>query len=363
MEATQLTDPAFWALDTPAFPGVERPPWTEASPGLVWFRTSGSTGAPRWIGHTREGLLLSAAVVNRHLGVTDADVWGLALPLRHVGGFGVVARAFESGAELAVFSSEWDPVVLVSWLEECGGNHLSLVPTQVHDLVKAGLRAPESLRTLVVGGGALAEVDGKAARDLGWPVLPSYGLTEAASQVATGSPELLDQPYYSSSPLPVLPHWEVACDEGGRISIRGKSLFAVEALASGQGMEFIERAEDWFETDDLGRITEAGLDLRGRADFVVKVLGELVDPVAIERKIGLRNGAVVALPDARRQHRLVLVIEEDSSDVSGVLDHYNAGAAGPERLEGPVVIGELPRGELGKIRRAALLEEVIRRFA
>ena len=39
----------------------------------------------------------------------------------------------------------------------------------------------------MTGGGALDPSLYKQARDLGWPLLPSYGLTECGSQVATAS--------------------------------------------------------------------------------------------------------------------------------------------------------------------------------
>ena len=70
-------------------------------------------------------------------------------------------------------------------LADRGVTHTSLVPTQVHDLVKADLRAPETLKAIVVGGGHLDAATGRLARTLGWPVLASYGMTEAASQIAT----------------------------------------------------------------------------------------------------------------------------------------------------------------------------------
>ncbi len=363
METTRLIDPAFWSSKKAAFPGADVPGWSADAPGLVWFRTSGSTGRPRWIGHSREGLLLSAAVVNRHLGVSETDVWGLALPLRHVGGFGVVARAFEAGARLEVFREPWDARRLTAWLSEKEVRHLSLVPTQVHDLVGAGLQAPPALRTVVVGGGALAEPAGRAARALGWPVLPSYGLTEAASQVATAPPLLLDKPYIAT-PLPVLPHWELVCGDGGRIVIRGRALFIAEALESASGFEFVERSGDWHETGDRGRLTSAGVEVLGRADLLVKVLGELVDPVEVERRIGVANAVVVALPDPRRQHRLVVVVEgTPAPEVAEAIERHNAAVEGPERVEGPVVVGKFPRGELGKLRRAELSRLIAMRMS
>ena len=190
------------------------------------------------------------------------------------------------------------------------------MPAQVHDLVRSELRAPAGLRAVVVGGGRLAGETGRAARALGWPVLASYGLTEAGSQVATASPASLDGPW-QSSPLPVLPIWEVRCDESGRISLRGPALFAGRMEGSGDEERFVAREEEWFATRDLGELDALGrLSVTGRADSLVKVLGELVDPVAIERALAghapaelAERVAVVALPDARAGHRLVPVRE------------------------------------------------------
>ncbi|NIP97055.1 MAG: o-succinylbenzoate--CoA ligase, partial [Akkermansiaceae bacterium] len=54
----------------------------------VVFPTSGSGGEHKWVSLRREALLVSAEAVNRHLEVEPADVWMLALPHHHVGGFG-----------------------------------------------------------------------------------------------------------------------------------------------------------------------------------------------------------------------------------------------------------------------------------
>ena len=86
-------------------------------------------------------------------------------------------------------------------------------------MVKGGWTAPVDLRAVVVGGGRLEETAGRAARELGWPVLASYGLTEAGSQVATQSPELLDAPYAVDG-LPVLSHWELGIGTDERIVLR-----------------------------------------------------------------------------------------------------------------------------------------------
>ena len=182
----------FWEDRSPFIAGE----WEGVDPpvpdGSVLFRTSGSTADARWIVLGKKGLLLSARAVNAWLDVREDSKWGLALPLNHVGGFGVLARAFSARCGLACFEGKWDPERFARWVETERVTHVSLVPTQVHDLVGGGFPGPESLRAVVVGGGHLDSESGQAARDAGWPVLASYGMTEAGSQIATQRLELLE---------------------------------------------------------------------------------------------------------------------------------------------------------------------------
>jgi O-succinylbenzoic acid--CoA ligase len=354
MEARALTGPEFWESDTPVMMGGG--PAVDV-PGLVFFRTSGSTGAPKWIGLSRRALLVSAAAVNRHLGVTPASCWALSLPVDHVGGFGVAARVFESGCRLVEYGRKWNAADFASWLATSGATHLSLVPTQVHDLVAAGLRAPESLRAVVVGGGVLAEATGRAARELGWPVLASYGMTETGSQIATQGLQLLDLPYVPL-PIPLLPCWEGRADDDGRILVKGEALFSGILVADEDGWKYEERRRQWHLTSDTGRFEGRSLFLTGRADTRVKILGELVDPAAVESELlalsPRKDFVVAAVPDVRAGHRLVLVHEGDDSFLSFILAEYHAACPGFRRIAACLPIERIPRSPLGKPLRKEL---------
>lgn len=364
METTHLTDPAFWTSAKPEAPGSPfvLPEVTDNNlDGLVFFQTSGSMSRPHWVGLSREALLHSAAMVNAHLRVDVDSCWGLALPLNHVGGFGVVARAFEAGSRLDCFREKWDPGRFTAWLKAEHVTHVSLVPTQVHDLVREWLRPPSALRVVVVGGGGLDDDTGRAARDLGWPVLASYGMTEAGSQIATQGIELLDEPYESGH-IEVLPHWQVRIEGDGRIALCGEALFAGELIQSGEDWRFSGRKSDWFVTKDLGELNDGGLLLTGRADALVKVLGELVDAVAVEHELAVPEASVVALPDPRKGHRLIAVYEKAaiSKRVESRVDAYNQRVAGFRRIDGIARVDAIPRSDLGKVRRlelAGLVEE------
>jgi O-succinylbenzoic acid--CoA ligase len=361
MEASLLICPEFWKSDAPVMMGGG--PDAEV-PGLVFFRTSGSTGTPKWIGLSRRALLVSAAAVNRHLEVVPESCWALALPVDHVGGFGVAARVFTSGCRLAAFGRKWNPAEFAAWLAHSGATHLSLVPTQVHDLVAARLRAPEGLRAIVVGGGVLAEATGRAARDLGWPVLASYGMTETCSQVATQGMELLDTSYHPQ-PIALLPSWEARTDVDGRIMLKGEALFSGMLIAGEGGWKYEERSSEWHVTSDSGRLEGRSLFLTGRADALVKILGELVDPVAVEAELlalsSRSDFVVVPVPDERAGNRLVLAYENSSSSLAEVLAAYHLSCPGFRRISACLPVDRIPRSPLGKPLRKELSQIVANR--
>src|SRR5438045_3187840 len=69
--------------------------------------TSGSTGTFKIVALSKQAVLASAIAVNERLVATNRDIWCRVLPLFHVGGLGILARAHVSGAR--VIEREWDP--------------------------------------------------------------------------------------------------------------------------------------------------------------------------------------------------------------------------------------------------------------
>ncbi len=365
MDTALLTTQRFW--DDPApFAATDLPDLPELR-GHVLFETSGSSGTPKWIVLSKAALLTSAEAVNHHLGVTRESCWGLALPPHHVGGFGVAARAFAAGCAFREFGRRWDAAAFAAWLAENHVTHSSLVPTQVHDLVAARLNAPSELRAIVVGGGHLNPETGRAARSLGWPVLASYGMTEAASQIATQDPASLTD-IYQPAPIPLLPIWQAELSPDGLLRIAGPALFSGMLVRQNETWSFEPRAAEWHETSDRVELEGGLLTPLGRADLRVKVMGELVDLEMIERElVELSEGrlapgtfAVVALPDDRAEHALLPVFDEsvDREMITSVLSAYADAAPGFRRLLTAARLPELPRSPLGKPRR----REIIRRL-
>lgn len=309
----------------------------------VWLATSGTTGALKLTALSKSAILTSAAAVNRHLAARADDVWACVLPEFHVGGLGIYARAFLAGNR--VVRGMWNAR---DFAKMEGVTLASLVPAQVEDLVRSGLRAPERLRAIIVGGGALSEDLYRAARALGWPLLPSYGMTECASQVATaelGSPELI-----------LLDHLEIRVDDG-RLTVRGASLFTGYATAAG----FVDpKIEGWFATEDFGRVEGRTLHIAGRRGDFVKIGGESVDLLRLDAILGSIAGphaAVVAVPDERLGH-VVHLVGDGEPDMEAVRVAYDARVHPFERARAVHRVSKIPRTALGKLMRLRLAEMI-----
>lgn len=350
MDVDWLSDESHVLLN-PRMPREERerlesyvqPYWTTL-PAHVWLATSGTTGALKLTGLSKPAIRASAAAVNRHLGSDDRDVWCCVLPTFHVGGLGIHARAHLAGAR--VISMDWDPAAFAA-REEITLS--SLVTAQVSDLVSSGLRPPRSLRAIVVGGGALRAELYDAARALGWPVLPSYGMTETCSQVATARP--------ASPELVLLNHVEARTEEDGRLAFRGASLLS--GYATERGL-VDPKTDGWFVTEDLGRVEGRCLSIEGRGGDFIKIGGESVDLSRLDAIVAALAGpqaAIVAVPDERLGHVIHLVVEP-SVDSVAVAAAYDARVHPFERARRVHVVPEIPRTPLGKLIRVRLFELV-----
>lgn len=324
-------------------------PWCRS----IVFATSGSSGGPpKGVLFFKEALEASARSVNDWIGASSGGDWCCPLPVWHMGGFMIHVRASLSGAQVHTFSSRWEPGAFTRFLGECGALWSSLVPTQVVDLVKAGCRAPETVRCIIVGGGALPPSIGEQARLLGWPVVQSYGMTEAASQIATAR---VNEPYLGTD-IPVLPHWEVSMSEAGALRIKGAARFSGYVRMDGMGDFLLESfsSEDWWESLDIVSCEQGRITFLRRADRVVKILGELVDLDALEcRFAGQVPGAVLCpVPDERKGVRLYACFIEESV-LSEAVAAWNAAEPGLYRLEA-CLVPEIPRNSMGKLDRKTL---------
>ncbi|MCB0365989.1 MAG: AMP-binding protein [Bdellovibrionaceae bacterium] len=321
---------------------------------------------------SRSAFLASAEAVNQHLQVKASDVWYHCLPDFHVGGLSIWARAFLSGSSVVRHQGGWNPQVFTNQVREGKATWTSLVPTQVFDLVQSQLRAPESLRGVLVGGGSLSKDLYLRGRELGWPLLPTYGMTECCSQVATASMSSLEHLDYPA--LRILPHVETRIDEAGCLEISSPSLLQGYLFFSPGGFRFQNPLCDgWFHSQDRVDLSVPGtLRPLGRTDDLVKVMGELVDLNRLQSLVesqlssDLNPGqiAVLAIPDSRQENKIILVTENSrlaTNESASLLERINASLLPYERISEIKTVAEIPKTPLGKIRRSELLKLILLR--
>lgn len=316
----------------------------------VWLATSGTSGACKVVALSRGALESNAHAVNQHLSAGSKDIWLNALPFFHVGGLGIIVRGHLAGARCEFGEGPWDPRGFVQLAERCGATLSALVPTQVHDLITAKLRAPQSLRAVVVGGGPLSESARVQATELGWRLLPSYGLTEAASQVATAR---IGEVF--AGWLPLLPHVQARAGEGGILELRSASLLTGWIVFDSDGSASWEdpKRDGWYRTNDRAELRGRELRFLGRADDLVKIRGELVDIGTLERELQnfVPSGSVRidVEPDVRNGFALTVVAENAvaEAEARGAVNVFPPYAR-------PVIfeIGPVGRTALGKVIRA-----------
>lgn len=372
--------PEFWKSQESALLVDSRRPNEELELFKSFFQKSGSWGSHVWlassgssqsakqstklIGLSKAAVLASAESVNQHLSATSQDRWGLCLPTFHIGGLSIGARASLTGSAVREFlTPKWNAQDFQNFLIQEDVTLASLVPTQIHDLVKLKLRAPKKLRAIVVGGGALSSGLYRQAKDLGWPLLPSFGMTEASSQVATAELSSLGANEFPA--LRVLRHFDYLLGEGGRLGLRGPAMMSgYWQRAEGQDQFLKCNPNDYFWTSDFVREVKSGfLVPLGRDSDFIKILGEGVHLGQLEEKLSqllglseMGQSALVAFEDPRRGYELVLVTELQENILEPKIKSWNAECLPVERIGKILKISRIPRTSLGKVQRLQLLE-------
>ncbi|HUH00870.1 MAG TPA: AMP-binding protein [Kofleriaceae bacterium] len=318
--------------------------------GIVVF-TSGSTGTPRGVILDRDALAASATASAANLGWRDEDRWLVCLPLAHVGGLAILMRTLLA-RRCAVLEPEgpFDPARLIATIESRRATLVSLVPAMLARLLDEhpAWAPPSQLRAVLLGGAASHPALLARARARGLPVLPTYGMSEAGSQLCTPRPG--EPPVGCGPPLPGV---ELALEDDGRIRVRGPMLMR-GYLEDPSGLD----AEGWFRTNDRGAIDAAGnLHVLGRTDDVIVTGGENVDPREVEDALlalpGVRAACVVGVPDPVFGEVVGAAVVLDGADADRVRAALGDTLARYKHPRAFVALEALPLGPTGKIDRAA----------
>ncbi len=338
-------------------------------PCLLMY-SSGTTGWPKGIVHTHGNVASSLLALQKCWRFTPDDVVLNVLPLFHIHGLAFATLLpLLSGA--CVILDDFEPQATMKRIAEC--TVLMAVPTIYYRLLeqpnlRAIARSWTKTRLFTCGSAPIrAEVLPELEAILGKPVINRYGMTEAF--VITSLP--LDGPWPNGSVGLPLAGIEVrvqgepgALATGvGAVQIRGPNLFR----EYWHNPDATRRAfaDGWFDTGDLGFLDAAGfLTLVGRKNDLIITSGFNVYPQVVERVInecpGVRESAVLGVPDDRKGERVVAVVVRDDP----TLDEERLRAFWSERLvdyqrpKKVVFVEALPRNAMGKVVRRELRDSI-----
>lgn len=273
----------------------------------VVVRTSGSSGAPKAVMLSAEGLRSGADATHERLG--GPGQWLVTLPTHLISGLQMLVRGIVSGVEPVFFDGPFDAAALLDAADRMPHERrfVSVVPTQLArliDLAERDAGAADSLRGFasVLVGGQAAPIELRArAHHLGVHLVRSYGMTETCGGCVYDGVEI------GATRVRV---------REGEVQLAGPSLaigyLGDETLTA---RHFITDDESvrWYRTGDAGELLGGMLTVTGRLDRVIISGGVNVSLDEVERVVrgyaGWQSAVALGHPDAQWGERVGLVVE------------------------------------------------------
>ena len=362
--------------------GVARPlatagAFAEADDVALMLHTSGTTSRPKMVPLTHTNLLASARHIGATLQLQPTDCCLNVMPLFHIHGLvaGLLASLGAGGS--TVCTRAFDAKKFFGWLGAWKPSWYSAVPTMHQAILAHAQSLPvqpvqSSLRFIRSSSAALPPpVMAGLEAAFGVPVIESYGMTEAAHQMA-------------SNPLPPRARkpGSVGLAAGPEIAILNE---AGETLASGRTGEVAIRGPNvtrgyvnnpaanatafccgWFRTGDQGYLDGEGyLFITGRLKELINRGGEKIAPREIDEVLlaypGVRQAVAFAVPHpSLGEDVAAAVVFKDGATGSEIelrefaLDRLPMFKV-PSRI---IFVKDVPKGPTGKLQRIGLADKL-----
>ncbi|WP_281193652.1 o-succinylbenzoate--CoA ligase [Halorubrum sp. F4] len=316
LSVDEPTDAAVTAVHDADPDPVDPGEWSFDDPLCILF-TSGTTGVPKPVPLTAGNVYSSAVASAFRLGVDPDDRWLVSLALHHMGGLAPVYRSVLYGTTL-VLREGFDPGGTADDIDRYDVTGVSLVPTMLERMLDRRGTLADTLRVVLLGGAPAPEELIERCRDYSIPVYPTYGMTEAASQVATATPkatrdrpDTVGRPIFGTDVVVVDEDGDpVDPGETGEIVVDGPTITPGYLGADATGSEF---GPYGLHTGDVGSLDEDGyLYVFNRLDDRIVTGGENVEPGEVSDVLSghpaVDDVAVVGLADDEWGERVAALV-------------------------------------------------------
>ncbi|MGY3235686.1 amino acid adenylation domain-containing protein [Bradyrhizobium sp. USDA 4448] len=335
--------------------------------------TSGTAARPKMVPLTHRNVCLSAQNAGRVLSLARHDRLLNVLPLFHAHGLiSGLLTALAAGSSVIV-TGGFDAPSFFSWMRDLQPTWYTAVPAIHRALLTAAEANPNrartsSLRVIRSASASLAPtiLNGLEAT-FGVPVLETYGMTEAASQIAANPFELRKIGSVGRAAGPEIVIMDdagrtLAHGERGEIMLRGPNMS--RGYYNDEAATQAAFRNGWFRTGDLGYLDADGyLFIVGRIKDVINRGGQKVSPLEVEEVLlahpAVLEAGVFAIPHAKLGENVaaVVVLRSNSEATSDQLRQFARKRLAAYKVPSLIrSVAALPKGASGKVKRNALAE-------
>ncbi|QPF90417.1 non-ribosomal peptide synthetase [Bradyrhizobium commune] len=333
--------------------------------------TSGTAARPKMVPLTHRNVCLSAYNAGHVLSLNSHDRLLNALPLFHAHGLiSGLLTALAAGSSVIV-TDGFDAPSFFSWMRELQPTWYTAVPTIHRALLTAAEANPDrirssSLRVIRSASASLAPaILSGLETTFGVPVLETYGMTEAASQIAANPFELRKIGSVGRAAGPEIAIMdetgrELAPGDHGEIMLRGPNMS--RGYYNDEAATQSAFRNGWFRTGDLGYLDADGyLFIVGRIKDVINRGGQKVSPLEVEEVLlshpAVLEAGVFAVPHPKLGENVaaVVVLRASSEAGSDQLRQFARKRLAAYKVPSLIrSVAALPKGASGKVKRNAL---------
>lgn len=353
-------------------------PWPLQDEVAALIFTSGTTGQPKGVMVTHEGLLHFAQVSAQSRALGPQDRSYAFVPMTHIFGLAtVLLTSLHAGAQL-VLRPHFDPAELLQALAHEGVSQLQGPPALFSRLLAHleahGIKHPAAptLRYVYTGAGPLdLTLKQRVEAVFGQALHHGYGLSEYAGSVhltrlgeqrpdtsvgyqVDGAEVQVTDPN-TGQPLPL--------GERGELWIRGRALmrgYFRDATATAAVM----RPGGWYASGDLGELhADGALFVVGRLKEMIIRSGFNVYPAEVELALntwpGVQRSAVLGRSVADGNEEVLAFVELQPGatlDEAALRSHLSQQLAPYKQPSRIVSVPELPTSHNGKVLKRQLLQ-------
>ncbi|MBU6188217.1 MAG: acyl--CoA ligase [Betaproteobacteria bacterium] len=361
----------------PVVSQAARPGFAEPEDIALVLHTSGTTSRPKIVPLSHANVCASARNIREFLSLSAGDCGLNIMPLFHIHGLIAGISAPLSAGGRVFCTPGFNALRFFTWMEEARPTWYTAVPT-MHQTILAraannrAVIAAHPLRFIRSSSSAMpTQVIREMEEVFGAPLVESYGMTEAAHQMA-------------ANPLPprVRKPGSVGIAAGPEVAIMDE---AGSLLSAGETGEVVIRGDNvtrgyennpkanaeaythgWFRTGDQGVMDAEGyLTITGRLKEIINRGGEKVSPREVDEVLmdhpAVAQVVTFAIPHDKLGEEVgaAVVLREGATLTDRELRDFASQRLTDFKVPRKIVLlDEIPKGATGKLQRIGLAQKL-----